>query len=148
MDGYTATKAIRKLAGGEQVKIIAVTASVFEEQRDKILGTGCDELMCKPVREREIFEAIARQLGVEYRYADTVTLHATEDAELAGEMPTELPPELIPELSHATLILDRAAMTVLIRRIEAHAPDTAKGLQKLVDDFQFERIRDLLGNVI
>jgi hypothetical protein len=39
-------------------------------------------------------------------------------------------------------------MAVLIERIEAHAPDTAKGLQKLVDDFQFERIRDLLGDVI
>jgi hypothetical protein len=44
--------------------------------------------------------------------------------------------------------MDRAAMAVLIERIEAHAPDTAKGLQRLVDGFQFERIRDLLGDVI
>ena len=39
-------------------------------------------------------------------------------------------------------------MAVLIERIEGHAPDTAKGLQKLVDDFQFGRIRDLLGDAI
>jgi len=43
--------------------------------------------------------------------------------------------------------MDRAAMAVLIERIEAHAPDTAKGLQRLVDGFQFERIRDLLGRL-
>ena len=56
----------------------------------------------------------------------------------------ELNAELIAELRNATLVLDRAAMAVLIERIEAHAPDTAKGLQRLVDGFQFERIRELL----
>jgi len=145
MDGYTATKAIRELPRGGKVKILAVTASVFEEQRHKILGAGCDELVCKPVRETEIFDAIGQQLGVEYRYTDTVTPPATEAGELTGEMLSELPPELIAELRNATLVLDRAAMAVLIERIEAHAPDTAKGLQRLVDDFQFERIREMLG---
>ncbi|MBW1742403.1 MAG: hypothetical protein JRJ47_03095 [Deltaproteobacteria bacterium] len=43
---------------------------------------------------------------------------------------------------------DQTVMAVLIERIEAHAPDTAKGLQSLVDDFQFEPIRDLLGDVM
>ena len=149
MDGYTATKTIRKLPGGARVKIIAVTASVFEEQRDKILGAGCDELVCKPVRESEIFDAIGRQLGVEYRYADALQPHVPEvGPELTDEMLSELPPELLAELRHATLVLDRATMAVLIERIEAHAPDTAKGLQRLVDGFQLERIRELLGDVI
>jgi hypothetical protein len=35
-------------------------------------------------------------------------------------------------------------MAALIERVEAHAPDTAKGLKKLVDNFQLDRIRDLL----
>ncbi len=149
MDGYTATKAIRKLEGGEQVKILSVTASVFEEQRDKILGAGCDELVCKPVRESEIFDAIGRHLGVEYRYADTLQpLMPEVGPELTDEMLSELPPELIAELRHATLVLDRETMAVLIERIEAHAPDTARGLQRLVDNFQFGRIRDLLGDAI
>jgi hypothetical protein len=38
-------------------------------------------------------------------------------------------------------------MAVLIARIGAHAPDTAKALQALVDNLQFGRIRDLLGVV-
>ena len=62
-------------------------------------------------------------------------------------MLSELPPELLAELRHAILVPDRAAMALLIERIEAHAPDTAKGLQRLVDDFQFERIPDLLGGL-
>ena len=146
MDGYAATKAIRKLPGGEQVKILAVTASVLEEQRDKILDAGCDELVCKPISEREIFDAIGRQLRVEYKYADAFESHIREhNIELTGEMLSELSPELRVELQQAALELSRTTMAELIERIEAHAPDTAKGLQRLVDDFQFERIRDLLG---
>jgi len=115
------------------------------EQRDEILGAGCDELVCKPVRESEIFDAIGWHLGIEYRCADTLQPHVPEvGPELTDEMLSELPPELIAELRHAALVLDRAAMAGLIERIEAHAPDTAKGLQMLVDDFQFERIRELL----
>ena len=149
MDGYAATRATRKLAGGEQVKIVAVTASVFEEQRDEILGAGCDELVCKPIREREIFDAIGRQLRVEYLYADTLRPHVHEvGPELTGEMLSELPPELVAELHQATLMLDRAAMAALIERIKTHAPDTAKSLKRLVDGFQLERIRELLGDVI
>jgi CheY-like chemotaxis protein/anti-sigma regulatory factor (Ser/Thr protein kinase) len=149
MDGYTATKAIRKLEGGDQVKIIAVTASVFEEQRDKILGAGCDELVCKPVREGEIFDAIGRQLGIEYRYPESLQPHIPEvGPELTGEMLSELPPDLLAELRQATLVLDRATMALLIKRIEAHAPDTAMGLQRLLDGLQLERIRELLGDMI
>ena len=148
MDGYAATRAIRKLAGGKQVKIVAVTASVFEEQRDEILGAGCDELVCKPIRESEIFDAIGRQLGVEYDYADAEKPAVQESgSELTGEILSELPPELLAELRQAALELDRAAMAALIERIKTHAPDTAKGLKRLVDGFQLERIRELLGDV-
>jgi CheY-like chemotaxis protein/anti-sigma regulatory factor (Ser/Thr protein kinase) len=149
MDGYTATETIRKLPGGEQVKIIAVTASVFEEQRDKILSAGCDELVCKPVRESEIFDAIGRLIDVEYLYSDATQLPAPEETpKLTEKMLSEIPPELISELRQATLVLDRKTMAGLIERIGAHAPDTAKALQRLVDDFQFERIKDLLGDMI
>ena len=148
MDGYAATKAIRDLPGGEQVKILAVTTSVFEEQRDGILGAGCDEIVSKPLRENKVFAAIGRLLAVEYQYAETLQPNVFEvSPELTVEMLSELPPEWISDLRKATRVLSRTAMAELIERIEVHAPDTAKGLQRLVDDFQFERIRDLLGEM-
>ncbi|MEJ2693854.1 MAG: ATP-binding protein, partial [Candidatus Thiodiazotropha sp.] len=39
MDGYEATIRIRELPGGDTVKIVALTASAFKEQREKILET-------------------------------------------------------------------------------------------------------------
>ena len=148
MDGYDATRAIRELPEGGQVKILAVTASVFEEQRDEILGAGCDELVCKPVREEKIFDAVARLLEVEYMYSEVTQVRASGEAPiLTVEMLSELPAELLDELRHAILLLDRLAVADLIVRIETYAPDTAKSLQRLVDRFQLGRIRDLLGDM-
>ena len=71
MDGYTATQVIRTLPDGEAVKIVAVTASVLEEQQDEIMASGCDAVVRKPFQEYEIFETMARFLDVEYIYEET-----------------------------------------------------------------------------
>lgn len=46
MDGYEATKQIRSLkfeAQSERVPVVALTASAFEENRQKVIENGCDE---------------------------------------------------------------------------------------------------------
>ena len=63
-------------------------------------------------------------------------------------MRTELPKELPESLHHAVLVLDKATMAVFIERIDANTPDTAIGLHRLVNDFYFRRIRNLLGDII
>jgi CheY-like chemotaxis protein/anti-sigma regulatory factor (Ser/Thr protein kinase) len=144
-DGYTATKEIRALPGGEAVRIVAVTASALEEQHDEILASGCDELVRKPFRDHEIFEAMAGLLGVEYIYKETGEEPAQmQEIQLTAEMLAELPPELRQALDETTLALDREATLEVIERIEKHAPETAEGLRALMDSFQTAHIRALL----
>ena len=70
LDGYEATRLIRGLPGGEAVKIVAITASAFKEQRPDILAAGCDEMVYKPFQDHEIFETMARLLDVKYLYEE------------------------------------------------------------------------------
>jgi CheY-like chemotaxis protein len=148
MDGYQATKKIRALPDGETVRIAAVTASVFEEQRAEILASGCDDLVRKPFRDHEIFEAMARLLGVEYVYEETGEEPArARGVELTADMLADLPPDLLQALREATLALNREATLEVIERIEDQAPDTAAGLRALVANFQMGRIRELLGEM-
>ena len=58
MDGYEATAKIRELPGGNTVKIVAITASAFKEQRKTIIEAGCNEVVHKPFKSHEIFDAI------------------------------------------------------------------------------------------
>ena len=52
------------------MKIVAVTASGFESQRSEVLAAGLDDYVRKPYRPDEIFDCMARHLGVQYRRAD------------------------------------------------------------------------------
>ena len=53
MDGYEATKVIRSQSSevrDHDIPIIAVTANVSEENKDKCLGLGMDEFIPKPIK--------------------------------------------------------------------------------------------------
>lgn len=71
MNGYEATRAIRlATAKAEQATptIVALTASVFEEQRSQIMTAGCDDVVSKPFKVKELLLTIAQHLGVRYIY--------------------------------------------------------------------------------
>ena len=70
MDGLEATHRIREREDGAEVKIAAITASVFEDQREEWMRAGIDGFIRKPFRESEIFDCMADLLGVEYLYRD------------------------------------------------------------------------------
>jgi len=147
MDGYEAARQIRLRPGGDKLPIIAITASAFREQRREILAVGCDDIVFKPFREHEIFEVMARFLGVEYVYAEPDDAAAPiDDAELTAAMLAELPPELLKDLDETTLVANKEIILKVIERIEEHAPDTAEHLRALVQNFEIERIRELLAD--
>ncbi len=66
MDGLEAARRIRAMNGGDKVRIVAVTASVFKEQRSDVLAAGIDDMVRKPYRFSEIHDCMARQLGAEF----------------------------------------------------------------------------------
>jgi len=148
MDGYEAVRQIRRRPGGDQVPIVAITASVFKSQRREILAVGCDDVVFKPFQAHEIFESMARYLGVTYVYAktDDAALSSNEN-ELTATMLAELPPDLSKELDETTLFLNQEAILAVIARIAVNAPETAARLQALVQNFEIQRIRELLAEV-
>lgn len=63
MNGYEATKAIRKLTDERaKIPIIAMTANAFEEDRQAALAAGMDDYVAKPVEISELFQTIMKNL--------------------------------------------------------------------------------------
>jgi PAS domain S-box-containing protein len=70
MDGDEATRRIRKLPGGDRVKIVAVTASALKEEKEQLLASGMDGYVSKPYRFDEIYYSLETQLGLTLVYTE------------------------------------------------------------------------------
>lgn len=66
MDGYTATKAIRKLSEPKkaEIPIVAMTANAFPEDRKKEIEAGMNGHISKPIDVNKLVIMLERQLGV------------------------------------------------------------------------------------
>ncbi len=127
---------------------MAVTASVIDDPQQVTQATGVDDVVLKPFRDQEIFDVMARELGVEYVYKDrTAAPVQPEVQELSAEMLAGLPPELLQKLDQTTALADQEATLAVIKHVEGHAPETGASLRALVENYQMGRIRALLKEV-
>ena len=70
MNGVEATKLIKETEKGKNTPIIAMTASVLENQKHDILEYGADDFLPKPFQQHQLLEMIKKHLGIEYRYGE------------------------------------------------------------------------------
>ncbi len=146
LDGLETTKKIRGLPGGKDVKIVAVTASAFMEQRAEILDAGMDELIRKPYRAYEIYQCLTRQLGVQFVYSEP-SASALETAVLVPEMLSVLPKHLCQDLENAVKSLESERIALIIQQIAQYDQKLANVLTRLNENYEYPAIlKALRGN--
>ncbi|MGB3292646.1 MAG: ATP-binding protein [Phormidesmis sp.] len=151
MDGYEATRQIRAIEHDSQqdsVKIVALTASAFEEEQKAMFASGCDDFVHKPFRTHVIFEKMAEHLGVQYLYRndldsaiaptqqpDTLTAQQLQPEDLAV-----MPPEWIAQLHQAALEVDAERLYQLIDQIPPKHHQLAEILSTFTQNFCFDEL--------
>lgn len=60
MDGLTATREIRKIAGFEKLPIIAMTANAMKEDMNRCIDAGMDDYIAKPIDPDEMFRTLRK----------------------------------------------------------------------------------------
>jgi signal transduction histidine kinase/CheY-like chemotaxis protein len=140
MDGLTATRRIKAMEGGKGTIIVALTASVFEEQRDEVLEAGCDDFLRKPFRQAEIFDMMAKHLKARYVYAEEQPTTTAEAARMdlpSSEAMAALPEELRKALRTAVTELDLEQITAVIERISRIDADLGAAIRDCANRFDF-----------
>lgn len=145
MDGVAATQAIRNLPSGKDVKIIAVTASAFMEQRAEMMAVGMDDFVRKPYRFNEIYDALSRQLGVQYDYAEVLgNPEKSSPLTLTTEMMSVLPPALRDDLRDALESLEDERIRAVLKHVVPLDATLHKTLSRLVDNFDYASVLSCL----
>lgn len=170
MNGYEATRQIRSLEaqwqdwenrgngndGGDgenkrsPTKIIALTASAFEEDRARVLNVGCNDFVRKPFQEAELLEKIAEHLGVQYFDAEPdEAVEFTTASDLFDVIAAlqALPTTLLTQLHQATIQLDSQQLSRAIAQLAPTHSSLATLLTEKLENFDFEQILQLLQTV-
>ncbi len=150
MDGFEAIQHIRSQSETADMVIIAITASAFEEDRERILQAGANDFVRKPFRSSQIFDKMTQHLGTKFIYQEfegdsAPGLSTSPETVLTPAALTAIPAPLLAALNQATLQADMAQMEALIAEIETHAPAVAAALSEYAHNFEYDQIRQILG---
>jgi CheY-like chemotaxis protein len=125
LDGFQVVRAIRereRVAGGH-LPVLALTARVREEDRERCLAAGMDDFLAKPIRAAELWAAIDRVAGTRPR-ADRAW------------------PDLIDPRAVLAACGDDAAILAKIRQaFRARLPDDVAAVQKALRERDTRRLR-------
>jgi CheY-like chemotaxis protein len=152
LDGYGVARQVRQLPGGEATVIIAVTASVFEEQQSGCFAAGCNAVLPKPLQRQVLLEQIGRSLGLSYQYADATAdldLGAAPDGPVRDQRPltqadlSALDGAWLAAMHQAAEAADDRRVRQLIADLPLEYQTLAQRLDHLVDDFRLDVIIDL-----
>jgi signal transduction histidine kinase/DNA-binding NarL/FixJ family response regulator len=149
MDGIEAMRAIRAMPEGKETKIVAVTASVFGDQRQKLLDAGMDGFIRKPYRFDEIYASLAQQLGVKYVTCSGALAPETDlPATLEPEMVAVLPEELCQRLAGALKSLDSDSITAAISEAGRVDAGLARILTRQAENFDYPAILRVIESTL
>ena len=139
MDGVEATRRIRALPEGKNIRIAAVTAAILKEEDDELVTAGFDAIVHKPFRRQNIFECMGRLLKVRYVHATTSesseALHELSSTALAA-----LPATLRHCLTEAILRLDQERILEVIGEIVPLDAELAEVLKDRVRNYAYPAI--------
>ncbi|MGD1906529.1 MAG: PAS domain S-box protein [Leptolyngbyaceae cyanobacterium] len=159
LDGYVATRRIR--AWEQQhpettpTKILALTASVFAEDRNKALISGCDDFVPKPLKTPIITAKLTEHLGVQYQYKPVPSKTIALEMATAGPSKQSMIATLatqsqqwLEQLHHTTLLLDEEAIIAMLQQLPAEDAEVVQYLSEQVSDFDFDAVLPLIEAAI
>ena len=113
LDGLGTLRKIREHSAWNSVKVVAISASVLEHERQEYLAAGFDAFIPKPFRFAQICACLAQLLGVEYEYAEPAEATAGADW---GEV--ALPADLLVRLRRAAELYSVTEMEECLQEVE------------------------------
>jgi len=152
LDGFATARQIRSQEQQHSIPILAITASVFEQDRQSISVSGCNDWISKPFKEEVLLQKIKEHLGVEYVYQEPDSSYILPQiiSSVSSELRTQilmLPRPLIQKLNSAATQCSDDLVLQLIDQIPGEFLDLSQVIKEWVLNFRFDLIIDLTHQI-
>jgi CheY-like chemotaxis protein/HPt (histidine-containing phosphotransfer) domain-containing protein len=137
LNGYDATREIRRQSSYQEVPIIAMTAHAMKGDEEKCLRAGMDGYVSKPINQGKLFQCL-RKFIKDRRTEDRQTAPDTEAAKGEHILPAELPGLCLSAALERTGISAQVFKKILLKFADRNA-------QKDKEMFQLLENQDLPG---
>ncbi|MEL6929163.1 MAG: PAS domain S-box protein [Cyanobacteria bacterium J06600_6] len=146
MDGYEATRRIKSSSSTQKIKVIALTASSFDDERAKILASDCNDFVSKPFREMDLLNTLAKNLEIKFVYESkpnelqTANTSSTVDSVSAQKLSANW----LKQLEKAVIALDESTLYKLLEEIRDEHAALAQAIETKISDFAIDEILSML----
>ncbi len=139
MSGMEAVEIIRRDEKLKDLKVVAVTASVSVEFRQKAKEVGFDDFMGKPFWVGELMRILQKHLDLEFESDDSESTRSEEEKELGEAELTGVSEQAVEKLKAAIKIRNLTAIKELAKELEEGDEHSALGAEilKLSAAFDF-----------
>ncbi|OIN57505.1 hybrid sensor histidine kinase/response regulator [Arsenicibacter rosenii] len=148
LNGFDALQLIRANPLTAQLKVIAFSANVFEQNQQRTMAEGFDDFIAKPVDIAHLLQKLESHLGLEWIYMKEPEPDVMPEPETRhGLLPDE---ETIANLLHVARQGDIGGLLQLLNRPELNEPQYkafVKPLQAWAAEFDTQQIRVYLESV-
>jgi PAS domain S-box-containing protein len=157
MDGLEATRRIRQLPLARQPKVLMLTASAFEDDRQQAIDAGVDAYLRKPLEDAELFAAIEQHLKIRLPAQALATqgVHGAWDDSLAAvARPAQtvndaadwsvLSTQQRDALRAAVEELNHAKLALVLAELMDTQPDLVRVINDMAERFQYKALWEKL----
>ncbi len=150
VDGLDACRRIRSTKEIKQIKIIAISANVYEHHRLLCLEAGADDFLSKPLQLQQLLEIIARHTGLEpvYEISKPVTLSKINGIDKDCTYPPNNYLERLLISAEQGDIQEIRKQLDELKQFDSNHLDFIEHLESLADDFQINKICQFLNLAI
>jgi len=139
MNGIEATERIRANEKLKDTIVIAVSASVFEDVRNRVTDSGFNGFLGKPLQAQELYQALRQLTPFEFLEAEATPAPEPPPSESDWDLPQDEAQRLADALQAALDIGDIGAITALIR--DTLPSSLCQTLQDQATAFDFDALR-------
>ena len=138
MDGLALTRWLRGQPLAVQPRLVIMSASAFEEEKQEALAAGADAFLRKPIEQQQLFALIGQQLLLRCEQVADRAQPARQD-QLQADM-AQLDPRQRQALLDAVRALDLRRSAIVLAGVATELPQLAACIGAMLGDHQYPQL--------